>query len=83
MNSSEKQINGALQNMMEDMDKIPIFIPDEEAKKFLIFQEHYDIFVAMQAADAFSVGWGKVVLNFANYELQNVVREEVAWRREK
>lgn len=67
--------------MTDAMDKIPIYIPDADAKQFLAFQQHYEIFAAMQAADAFSIGWGKVTLNFASHELQNVVREEVAWRR--
>lgn len=26
------------------MDRIPIYIPDEEAKQFLLFQKHYDLF---------------------------------------
>jgi len=63
------------------MDKIPIYVLDAEAKQFLVFQEHYEVFSAMQEADALSVGWGKVTLNFAHGMLQNVVKEEVAWRR--
>lgn len=64
------------------MDKpIPIYVPDAEAKLFLVFMERHEVFEAMVEADAFSVGWGKVVLNFAGGRLENVVREEVAWRR--
>lgn len=63
------------------MDKIPIFIPDAEAKQFLVFQQHYEVFAAMQEAGALSLGWGKVILNFARGELQNVVKEEVVWKK--
>lgn len=68
---------------MAAMDKIPIYMPTEDAKVFLAFQRHYEVFSAMDAADAFSVGWGKVVLNFADNKLMTVVREEVGWKRDR
>lgn len=52
-----------------------------EDQQFAVFKARFEVFIAMEEADAFSVGWGKVTLNWAAHELQSVVREEVAWKR--
>lgn len=60
------------------MDKaIPVFVPDAQAKQFMVFMEHYDVFDAMQRADALTVEWGKVVLNFGRGELVSLSVERV------
>lgn len=56
---------------------IPIYIPDAEAKQFLVFQERFEIFEAMETSGAFDVMWGKVTLNFANKQLQTMSVEHV------
>ena len=56
---------------------IPIFVADDEAKRFLLFMEHHQVFDAMLEADAFTVQWGKVVLNFGSGRVQSVSVEKV------
>jgi len=43
---------------------IALYIPDEDAKKFLLFQEYYDIFTTMVEHGAFKVKNGSVTMHF-------------------
>lgn len=58
-------------------DKIPVYVLDSEAKQFLVFKEHFDVFEEMQKHGAFDVMWGKVTLNFGGGLLQTVSVERV------
>lgn len=49
---------------MNKIAPIAIYIPDEEAKKFLLFQEYYDLFATMLEHGAFTVKNGSVTLHF-------------------
>jgi hypothetical protein len=49
-----------------EINKIAIYVPDEEAKKFLLFQQYYDIFNFMLVSGAFEVKKGSVTLNFSD-----------------
>lgn len=60
---------------------IPILVPDRDAKSFLVFMEHHDLFDALQEAGVFELQWGKAILNFGKGQVQNIVVEEVAWKR--
>ena len=40
-----------------------------------------DIFTAIKESGALNISWGKVTLNFANGVLQNVVKEEMVYKR--
>ena len=44
-------------------DQIALYIPDEEAKKFLLFQEHYDRFTLMLEHGVFDVRNGSVTMH--------------------
>lgn len=58
-----------------------IILSDQDARKFLAFQKHYALFTIMEEAGAFDVGYGKVVLNVAGGIVQNIVKEEVVYKR--
>lgn len=60
---------------------IAVYIPDAEAKKFLLFKEHFEIFDAMLAHKVFDIGWGKATLHFKDGILQSITKEEVVYRR--
>lgn len=53
----------------------------ELAARFVIFQKHYKTFVLMQDSGVFDIGHGKAVFNFANGVLQNIVKEELVYKR--
>lgn len=63
------------------MDRIPIYVADDEAKKFLVFQEHFELWDAIASSGALSLQWGKAVLNFAHGAVQSVTVESVGWKR--
>jgi hypothetical protein len=46
------------------MDKIAIFVPDEDAAKFLLFQEHYELFSIMLESGVFHIRNGSAILHF-------------------
>jgi hypothetical protein len=43
--------------------------------------EEADVFTALKQSNALEIKYGKVILNFAGGFLQNVVREEMLWKR--
>ncbi len=44
-------------------EQIAIYVPDEEARKFLQFQEHYDEFCLLLESGVFDVRNGSVTLH--------------------
>jgi hypothetical protein len=58
-----------------------IILSDEDADKFVAFQKHYALFTIMEKAGAFDVSYGKVILNVAGGIVQNIVKEEVVYKR--
>lgn len=63
------------------MTKIPIFIPDAEAQQFILFQKHYDLFLAMEKSGALNIGYGKCVINFKAGLVENITKEEIVYKR--
>lgn len=56
---------------------IPVFIPDADAKKFLVFQEHYDLFTLMLEKGVFKQKNAAITLNFdSNGTLQTIQRSD-------
>lgn len=49
---------------MNKNEPIPIFIPNAEAAKFLLFQRYYDTFMLMLDNNVFNVSNGSVTLHF-------------------
>ncbi len=63
------------------MDKVAIYIPDSEAKQFLLFQKHYELFIALEQSGALNIGYGNCVINFAGGVVQNISKNEVVYKR--
>ena len=49
---------------MSDSNKIAIYIPDDDAKKFLLFQEYYQEFTLLVEAGVFKIRNGSAVIHF-------------------
>ena len=65
-----------------EIEKIAIYIPDEEAKKFILFQKHYSLFSILLEKGAFDVKSGSVQLNFDhNGLLQTIQRSDFLYSR--
>jgi len=45
-------------------EKIPIYVADEDARKFLLFQEHYEIFNVLLNAGVFNQKSAAITLHF-------------------
>lgn len=61
-------------------DKIAIYIPDEEAKQFLLFQEHYETFLLMVEHGTFDVRNGSVTLHFDKHgDIKTINRSDVLY----
>ena len=58
-----------------------VLMTDEEAAQFLMYQKYHALFVIMQNAGAFDVGYGKIVLNIAGGIVQNIQKEEIVYKR--
>lgn len=58
-----------------------ITLSNEDAERFKSFQQHYDLFKMLEDKGAFTVQFGKVVLNIAFGEIQNCTKEEIVWKR--
>lgn len=63
------------------MEDVTLILSPFEVERWKLFQKHYSIFQELLAKDVFSIQYGKCTLNFAHNELQNIVREEVVWKR--
>jgi len=58
-------------------EKIAIYVPDEDAKKFLKFQEHYDLFTLLLESGVFQQKNAAIILNFDEHGiLQAIDRED-------
>lgn len=66
---------------MEKPEQITIFLSPIEANAFIEFQKYRDIFTILEAQGIFDIQFGKCTLNFAHGVLQNVIREEVVWKK--
>ena len=61
-------------------DKIAIYVPDEEAKKFLLFQEHFQEFTLMLESGVFDVRNGSVTLHMdKNGSIKAINRSDVLY----
>tara|TARA_R110000868_G_scaffold86958_1_gene243522 strand:- start:11671 stop:11889 length:219 start_codon:yes stop_codon:yes gene_type:complete len=49
---------------MDNLPKIAVYIPDEEAQKFLLFQRYYEQFSLLVDSGVFDVRNGSVVLHY-------------------
>lgn len=64
------------------MNKIPLYIADEEATKFIVFQQYYEPFMLLVEHDVFSIKNGNATLNFNKYgELVAIHRADVLYSK--
>ena len=63
-------------------NKIPIYIPDAEAKQFIIFQQHYDVFTVLLDNNVFGQRNAAFTLHFdKNGILQTIQRTDFPYSR--
>ncbi len=60
---------------------IAVYIPDSEAKKFLLFKQYFDVFEAMDGERVFDMQFGKAILNFKAGFLETIEKHEVVYKR--
>jgi len=71
-----------LSKTINNMDQIAVYVADQEAAKFLLFQEHFEPFSIMLDADLFSIRNGSATLHFDNNgTLQTINRSDVLYSR--
>ena len=59
----------------------PVQMTDEDIRKFLLFQKYYDIFTELEKNKALEIDFGKVTLNIHSRQIQNIVVEQVVYKR--
>lgn len=47
----------------------------------LLTEKEIEIVLTMRKSGVFDIGYGKATLNFMNKDLQNVVIEEIKWKK--
>lgn len=67
---------------MSEITKIAVYIPDEDAEKFLLFQRFYDTFSLMVDSGVFEIKNGSATLHFdKNGELLAINRADVLYSK--
>lgn len=63
--------------------EVAVYMPDEQATQFLLFQEHYDKIAILVKSGAFNVRNGSVVLHFSpEGELKAVNRADYLYSQQ-
>ena len=59
-------IETGIRNIYKDMEiiKIPVYMIDEDARKFLLFQEHYDLITLLLENKIYEMKNGSITLHF-------------------
>ena len=64
------------------MDKnVTVILTPIETDQFIAFQKYYDLFLKLQDTKALEIGFGKCIINIAFGEVQNIVKEEVVYKK--
>ena len=67
---------------MSEITKIAVYIPDEDAEKFLLFQRYYDTFSLMVDSGVFDIKNGSATLHFDKKgELLAINRADILYSR--
>lgn len=53
----------------------------EDERKFKIFMKYYELFSVLINNKIFDIEFGKCTLNIARGEVQNIVKEQMVFRR--
>ncbi len=60
---------------------IKIELDDYEAEMFKLYQKYHDIFEKLSQVHAFDIEFGRLEMNFAFGELQNIKKEDMVYRK--
>ena len=60
---------------------INIELSNYEAEQFRLYQKYHDVFEQLDKNKVFGMEFGKVIISIAFSEIQNVVKEEMVFRR--
>lgn len=52
-----------------------------DAERFKKFQQNYWLFEALEQKGVLDMQFGKCTLNIAHGEIQNIVKEEMVWKK--
>jgi len=63
-------------NMEKEPILIPVFLSEEDAKLFVIFQKYYPIIKKIEEKKALDLEFGKCIINVAFGQAQNIIKEE-------
>lgn len=63
------------------MPEVTIILTTPEAMMFRDYQKYHDLFVILKEKGVFDIQFGKCTMNFAFGELQNVIKEEVVYKK--
>lgn len=66
---------------MDTSNQTVIYLPNADARQFIIFQQRFAVFNLLEQAGVFTIKYGKAVLNFAEGELRTITKEEVIYRK--
>ena len=58
----------------------PVFMTQCDVDKYMLFQKYYDIFNTLDKKGVFNMDFGKVTINIAYGEIQNIVEENMIWK---
>jgi hypothetical protein len=71
-----------MKNNMQEIIKIPVYMLNDEAKKFLLFQEHYDTFSTLLDKGVFNIKNGSAKINFDhNGVITTIERADMLYNR--
>lgn len=66
---------------MDNIHTVTLLLPEEEAKKWLLFQEHYSAFSLMIDQGVFGITNGSATLHFdLQGMLRSITRADILWR---
>lgn len=63
------------------MNDTIVHVTPEIADQFVLFQKHYELFNTLEKKGVFDISFGKVIINIAYSQVQNIVKEEMMWRK--
>lgn len=66
--------------MENQNNTVTIILTNIEAEKWKEFQKNYELFTVMQDKGVFKIEFGKVILNIAYGNVQNMVVESMVWK---
>lgn len=64
-----------------DTEEVAIFLTALEIESFKLFQKYHSLFTTLKEEGIFDIKFGKCIINIAYGEVQNVVKEEVVFKK--